>query len=61
MLTSGILTRKVGTMTLGKVTDMSFQRTLAGRGEGMANSSPSRPAQHQALSKIDGLPDPGAP
>jgi membrane protein YdbS with pleckstrin-like domain len=58
MLTSGILTRKVGMMPLGKVTDMSFQRTLAGRLLGYGEFIVESAGQDQALSRIDYLPYP---
>ena len=58
MLTSGILTRKVGMMPLGKVTDMSFQRTFAGRVLGYGEFIVESAGQDQALSRIDYLPYP---
>jgi uncharacterized membrane protein YdbT with pleckstrin-like domain len=58
MLTSGILTRKVGMMPLGKVTDMSFQRTLAGRLFGYGEFIVESAGQDQALRTIDFLPYP---
>jgi hypothetical protein len=58
MMTSGILTRKVGMMPLGKVTDMSFQRSFAGRVLGYGEFIVESAGQDQALSRIDYLPYP---
>ena len=58
MLTSGIFTRKVGMMPLGKVTDMSFQRTFAGRVLGYGEFIVESAGQDQALSRIPYLPYP---
>lgn len=58
MLATGIITRKVNMMPLGKVTDMSFQRSglgqLLGYGEFIVESA----GQDQALRRVDHLPYP---
>lgn len=58
LLTSGVLTRKVGMMPLGKVTDMSFQRSFAGRLLGYGEFIVESAGQDQALSRIDHIPYP---
>ena len=58
MLTSGVLTRKVAMMPLGKVTDMSFQRTLAGRMLGFGEFIIESAGQDQALRTVDHIPYP---
>ena len=58
ILTSGVLTRKVGMMPLGKVTDMSFQRSFAGRLLGYGEFIVESAGQDQALSTIDHIPYP---
>jgi membrane protein YdbS with pleckstrin-like domain len=58
MLTSGLLTRKVGMMPLGKVTDMSFQRSFAGRMFGYGEFIIESAGQDQALRTIDHIPYP---
>ena len=58
MLTSGLFTRKVDMMPLGKVTDMSFQRSLAGRIFGYGEFVVESAGQDQALRNVTYLPYP---
>ena len=58
LLTSGVLTRKVGMMPLSKVTDMSFRRSFAGRIFGYGEFIVESAGQDQALSRIDHIPYP---
>jgi hypothetical protein len=58
MLTSGLLTRKVAMMPLGKVTDMSFQRSFAGRVLGYGEFIIESAGQDQALRTVDHIPNP---
>jgi len=58
LLTSGVLTRKVNMMPLTKVTDMSFQRTFAGRIFGYGEFIVESAGQDQALRNIDHIPYP---
>ncbi len=58
LLTSGVLTRKVGMMPLAKVTDMSFQRSFAGRLLGYGEFIVESAGQDQALRNIDHIPYP---
>jgi uncharacterized membrane protein YdbT with pleckstrin-like domain len=58
LLTSGVLTRKVAMMPLTKVTDMSFQRTFAGRLLGFGEFIVESAGQDQALRTIDHIPYP---
>jgi uncharacterized membrane protein YdbT with pleckstrin-like domain len=58
LLTSGVLTRKVGMMPLSKVTDMSFRRSFAGRLFGYGEFIVESAGQDQALSRIDHIPYP---
>jgi uncharacterized membrane protein YdbT with pleckstrin-like domain len=58
LLTSGVLTRKVAMMPLTKVTDMSFQRTFAGRMFGFGEFIVESAGQDQALRTIDHIPYP---
>lgn len=58
MLTSGLFTRKVDMMPLGKVTDMSFQRSLAGRIFGYGEFVVESAGQDQALRNVTFLPYP---
>ena len=58
LLTSGVLTRKVAMMPLTKVTDMSFQRTFAGRLLGYGEFIVESAGQDQALRNIDHIPYP---
>jgi hypothetical protein len=56
--TSGLLTRKVAMMPLGKVTDMSFQRSFGGRIFGYGEFVVESAGQDQALRNVDFLPYP---
>lgn len=58
MLTQGVFTQKVGMMPLGKVTDLTFERTLNGRMMGYGTMIIESAGQIQALNRIDFLPDP---
>ncbi len=58
LLTSGLLTRKVAMMPLTKVTDMSFQRSFAGRLLGFGEFIVESAGQDQALRNIDHIPYP---
>ncbi|MEJ2867544.1 PH domain-containing protein [Actinomycetospora sp. OC33-EN08] len=58
MLTQGVFTQKVGMMPLGKVTDLTFERTLNGRMFGYGTMIIESAGQIQALNRIDYLPDP---
>ena len=58
MLTSGLFTRKVGMMPLGKVTDMSFQRSFGGQLFGYGEFIIESAGQDQALRNIDHIPYP---
>ncbi|SIO90702.1 PH domain-containing protein [Nocardiopsis sp. JB363] len=58
LLTTGLITRQVNMMPLGKVTDMRFERTLLGRFLGYGTFVMESAGQDQALSKIDFIPYP---
>jgi membrane protein YdbS with pleckstrin-like domain len=58
ILTTGLLTRKVAMMPLGKVTDMSFQRSFAGRLLGYGEFIIESAGQEQALRNIYYIPNP---
>src|SRR6202451_933360 len=58
LLTSGLLTRKVAMMPLTKVTDMSFQRSFAGRLFGYGEFIVESAGQDQALRRVDHIPYP---
>lgn len=58
LLTSGVFTRKVAMMPLTKVTDMSFQRSFAGRMLGYGEFIVESAGQDQALRNIDHIPYP---
>lgn len=58
LLASGIITRKVNMMPLGKVTDMSFQRSTLGRILGYGEFILESAGQDQALRVVDHLPYP---
>jgi uncharacterized membrane protein YdbT with pleckstrin-like domain len=58
MLAEGIITHKVGMMPLGKVTDLTFERTLDGRMFGYGTIVVESAGQIQALNRIDYLPRP---
>ena len=58
MLARGIITHNVGMMPLGKVTDLTFQRTLTGRMFGYGTLVVESAGQIQALNRIDYVPRP---
>lgn len=58
MLAQGIITHKVGMMPLGKVTDLTFQRSFGGRILGYGTLIVESAGQIQALNKIDYMPRP---
>ena len=58
MLTQGVFTQRVGMMPLGKVTDLTFERTLGGRTMGYGTMIIESAGQIQALNYIDYLPKP---
>ena len=55
---SGILTRKVASMPLEKVTDMTYRRTIAGRMFGYGDLIMETAGQKQAMDEIAYLPKP---
>jgi PH (Pleckstrin Homology) domain-containing protein len=58
LLIEGILTRKVAIMPLNKVTDLTYERSLAGRMLGYGVFVVESAGQHQAFSRIEYLPTP---
>ncbi|MDA8372570.1 MAG: PH domain-containing protein [Nocardiopsaceae bacterium] len=58
LLTTGLITRQVNMMPLGKVTDMRFERTLVGRFLGYGTFVMESAGQDQALSRIHFIPYP---
>jgi uncharacterized membrane protein YdbT with pleckstrin-like domain len=58
LLATGIVTRKVNMMPLGKVTDMSFQRSTMGRILGYGEFILESAGQDAALRIVDHLPYP---
>jgi uncharacterized membrane protein YdbT with pleckstrin-like domain len=58
LLATGIVTRKVNMMPLGKVTDMSFRRSTLGRILGYGEFILESAGQDQALRVVDHLPYP---
>jgi len=56
MMTTGIITTKVLMMPIGKVTDLTYKRTLGGRLLGYGTMVVESAGQIQALNKIDYLP-----
>ncbi len=58
LLTTGFLTRKVNMMPLSKVTDMSFQRSFAGRLLGYGEFIVESAGQDQALRHVTYIPYP---
>jgi uncharacterized membrane protein YdbT with pleckstrin-like domain len=58
MLAQGIITHNLGMMPLGKVTDLTFRRTLTGRMFGYGTIVVESAGQIQALNRIDYLPRP---
>jgi PH (Pleckstrin Homology) domain-containing protein len=58
MLSKGILTHNIGMMPLGKVTDLTFERTMSGRMMGYGTMIIESAGQIQALNRIDFMPQP---
>ncbi|WP_037079415.1 PH domain-containing protein [Pseudonocardia spinosispora] len=58
MLSKGILTHNIGMMPLGKVTDLTFERTMTGRMIGYGTMIIESAGQIQALNRIDYMPQP---
>ncbi|WP_204286491.1 PH domain-containing protein [Microbispora amethystogenes] len=58
LLTTGLITRKVAMMPLGKVTDMSFQRSLLGRMLGYGEFVLESAGQDQAFRTVPHIPYP---
>ena len=58
MLSRGIVTHNLGMMPLSKVTDLTFERSLAGRLLGYGTMIVESAGQIQALNRIDFLPEP---
>jgi uncharacterized membrane protein YdbT with pleckstrin-like domain len=58
MLAQGLIVHSVGMMPLGKVTDLTFQRTLSGRMLGYGTMVVESAGQIQALNRIDYMPRP---
>jgi membrane protein YdbS with pleckstrin-like domain len=57
---SGVLTRRVASIPLVKITDMTYRRTVMGRILGYGDLILESAGQNQALSQIDHLPKPDA-
>lgn len=57
-LTSGLITRKVAAMPVAKLTDLTFERNLAGRMFGYGRLIVESASQHQALESIPYIPSP---
>ncbi len=60
MMVTGLITRQVAMMPLVRVTDMSYQRSVAGRIFGWGTFIIESAGQDQALRTIDRLPSPDA-
>jgi uncharacterized membrane protein YdbT with pleckstrin-like domain len=58
MLAQGIITHSVGMMPLGKVTDLTFERSIGGRFLGYGTLIVESAGQIQALNRIDYMPRP---
>ena len=58
MLAQGIIVHNVGMMPLGKVTDLTFQRSVGGRMLGYGTLIVESAGQIQALNRLEFLPDP---
>lgn len=58
MLSRGIITHNLGMMPLGKVTDLTFQRTLGGRILGYGTIIVESAGQNQAFERIKYVPRP---
>ena len=59
MLAQGFIVHKVGMMPLGKVTDLTFERSIGGRMLGYGTLIVESAGQIQALNRIDYMPRPG--
>jgi hypothetical protein len=57
-LSSGLVTRKVAAMPVSKLTDITFERALAGRMFGYGRLIVESAGQHQALERISYIPSP---
>jgi uncharacterized membrane protein YdbT with pleckstrin-like domain len=55
---SGVITRRVASMPLTKVTDMTYQRSVLGRLLGYGDLVLESAGQRQAFDHIDHIPDP---
>lgn len=60
MITSGVFTTTVAMMPIGKVTDLSYKRSVWGRLLGYGTMVVESAGQIQALNKIEYLPEPEA-
>ena len=60
VMTTGVFTTQVLMMPLSKVTDLTYERTVAGRMMGYGTLIVESAGQIQALNKIDYLPQPEA-
>jgi uncharacterized membrane protein YdbT with pleckstrin-like domain len=58
MLAAGFIVHKVGMMPLGKVTDLTFERSIGGRMLGYGTLIVESAGQIQALNRIDYMPRP---
>ncbi len=58
LLVSGLLTRRVAIMPLIKVTDLTYEQSIAGRMLGYGAFVIESAGQHQALSRVDFLSEP---
>jgi uncharacterized membrane protein YdbT with pleckstrin-like domain len=58
MLSKGIITHNLGMMPLGKVTDLTFQRSLGGRVLGYGTVIVESAGQNQAFERIKYVPRP---
>ncbi|WP_028923629.1 PH domain-containing protein [Pseudonocardia acaciae] len=58
MISKGIITHNIGMMPLGKVTDLTFERSLTGRMMGYGKMVVESAGQIQALNEIDFMPRP---
>jgi hypothetical protein len=58
MIAQGIVVHNVGMMPLGKVTDLTFRRSLSGRMLGYGTMVVESAGQIQALNQIDYMPRP---
>jgi hypothetical protein len=58
MLSQGFIVHKIGMMPLGKVTDLTFERSLGGRMIGYGTIIVESAGQIQALNRIEYVPRP---